>query len=173
MKVETLLWLLPVVFMIHDFEEIIMISSWMEKNRAVILARFPKLGKRLLSQFGNLSGPGFSVAVFEEFLLISLLTFLAVENSWYNLWTGLMLVFLLHLLVHAAQFLVFRKYIPAVFTSLLGMLYCFYALTFMSRHGLIAWPETAKWFAIFAVAFAVNLAFAHRLGKLANKLLVE
>ena len=172
MKVETLLWLLPIVFMIHDFEEIIMIPSWMERNRAVILARFPKLGKRLLSQFGSLSGPGFSVAVLEEFILISLLTLLAVENNCYNLWTGLMLVFFLHLFMHVGQFLVFRKYIPAIVTSLLSIIYCIYALRFMSSHDLILWAETAKWFGIFAVVFVLNLAFAHRLGKLVNKLLV-
>ena len=173
MKVETLLWLLPVVFMIHDFEEIIMIPSWMERNRAEILARFPKLGKRLLSQFGNLSGPGFSVAVLEEFVLISVMTLLAVENSWYNLWTGLMLAFFLHLFMHVGQFLVFQKYIPAIVTSLLSMIYCLYALKLMSDHGLIVWQETAKWFAFFIVIFILNLSFAHRLGKLVNKLLVE
>lgn len=171
MKVETLLWLLPIVFMIHDFEEIIMIPSWMERNRGEILARFPKLGKRLLSQFGSLYGPGFSVAVLEEFVLISILTLVSVENNWYNLWAGLMLVFFLHLFVHVAQFLVFRKYIPAIVTSLLSMIYCFYTLTFLSRHGLIIWPEIAKWFAIFAIALALNLAFAHRLGKLINKVI--
>lgn len=43
----------------------------------------------------------------------------------------------------------------------------------MSDHGLIVWQEAAKWFAIFTVIFILNLAFAHRLGKLVNKLLVE
>jgi hypothetical protein len=143
----------------------------MERNRAELLARFPKLGKRLLSQFGDLPGPGFSIAVLEEFVLISILTLVSVENNWYNLWTGLMLVFFLHLLVHVGQFLTFRKYIPAIATSFLSMIYCCYALKFMNDHGLIVWLETAKWFAIFAVAFALNLAFAHRLGKLVNKVI--
>ena len=164
MKVETLLWLLPIVFMIHDFEEIIMIPSWMERNRAVILARFPKLGKRLLSQFGSLSGPGFSVAVLEEFILISLLTLLAVENNCYNLWTGLMLVFFLHLFMHVGQFLVFRKYIPAIVTSVLSMIYCLYALNFMVVHKLIFWPDVMKWFVIFLILVALNLMIASSLG---------
>ena len=173
MKVETLLWLFPVVFMVHDFEEIIMIPSWMRKNREIILARFPQIGKRLLSRFGNLSGPGFSVAVLEEFLLISLLTFLSVRYSLFNLWTGLMLVFWLHLFVHVIQFLIFRAYIPAIVTALLSILYCAYALVFVIHHGLVSGSITAIWFVIFAVAFAVNLAFAHRLGRWVNKFLVE
>lgn len=173
MKIETIVWLLPVVFMIHDFEEIIMIPLWLEKNREEVLSRFPKLGNRMLAQFGKLSGTGFTVAVLEEFVFISLLTLLAAENSWYNLWTGLMLVFFLHLFLHVGQFLVFRKYIPAIVTSVLSMIYCLYALNFMVVHKLIFWPDVMKWFVIFLILVALNLMIAHRLGAHLNQVLVR
>ena len=145
MKIETIVWLLPVVFMIHDFEEIIMIPLWLEKNREEVLSRFPKLGNRILAQFGKLSGTGFIVAVLEEFVFISLLT-------------------LLHLFLHVGQFLVFRKYIPAIVTSVLSMIYCLYALNFMVVHKLIFWPDVMKWFVIFLILVALNLMIASSLG---------
>ena len=34
MKIETILYLLPLVFMLHDFEEIVMMKSWLARNAA-------------------------------------------------------------------------------------------------------------------------------------------
>jgi hypothetical protein len=36
MKIETLMWLLPIIFMFHDFEEIIMMKIWLKKNLPVL-----------------------------------------------------------------------------------------------------------------------------------------
>ena len=35
------LYLLPIVFMIHEFEEIIMLPTWLDKNKAMLYMRFP------------------------------------------------------------------------------------------------------------------------------------
>ena len=40
-KIETLMWLLPIVFMLHDFEEIIMFKPWMNANCAALEKRLP------------------------------------------------------------------------------------------------------------------------------------
>ena len=32
MRMESIMWLFPIFFMIHDFEEIIFAKSWLEKN---------------------------------------------------------------------------------------------------------------------------------------------
>jgi hypothetical protein len=40
-KLETLMWLLPIVFMFHDFEEIIMFKPWMNANYAALEKRLP------------------------------------------------------------------------------------------------------------------------------------
>ena len=41
LDVQTLIWLLPIMFVIHDFEEIIMVEKWMKKTN-VIYDRLPK-----------------------------------------------------------------------------------------------------------------------------------
>ena len=43
------LYLLPIVFMIHEFEEIIMLPTWLDKNKAMLYMRFPFMKDKGLS----------------------------------------------------------------------------------------------------------------------------
>ena len=40
-SVETLIWLFPITFLIHDFEEIIFVEAWFKKYYERILPRVP------------------------------------------------------------------------------------------------------------------------------------
>ncbi|MBI2332821.1 MAG: HXXEE domain-containing protein [Chloroflexi bacterium] len=73
MTLDTLLWLLPAVFMFHDFEEIIMVRPWLQKNTPLLRERFPKLAERVLPQLESLSTSAFALAVAEEFILLTAL----------------------------------------------------------------------------------------------------
>lgn len=42
-----ILLLFPIIFMIHEFEEIIMIEKWMNKNRSDFDRRFPRIAQRM------------------------------------------------------------------------------------------------------------------------------
>ena len=35
LDVQTLIWLFPIMFILHDFEEIIMVERWMKRNSTV------------------------------------------------------------------------------------------------------------------------------------------
>ena len=63
-----LICLFPVVFMLHDFEEIIMQQRWMERNADELSRRFPVLRKQIM-QLRELSTTGFAIAVAEEFII--------------------------------------------------------------------------------------------------------
>ncbi len=119
---------LPLVFMIHDFEEIIMFRLWLDKNHAELKQRFPKF-ERFLSQrqVFDLSTSAFAVAVFHEFILIATITVISLINNFYHLWFGAFAVYTLHLFVHIVQWLIYRKYVPVIITSLLTLPYCVYA----------------------------------------------
>ncbi len=163
MKIETILYLLPLVFMLHDFEEIVMMKTWVANNAAELQRRFPRLSNKLLGHFSALSTSAFALAVAEEFVLISAFSVAAVEQGWYAWWAGLLLAFFLHLLVHVGQFLVYRKFIPAVITSLPAGLYCMLALqAVMARTGL-NWEQMALPFGVMTAAMLANLWVVHRL----------
>lgn len=157
------MWLLPVIFMLHDFEEIIMIKPWFSKNKADFLNRFPAIASRVMKQYESESTSSFALAVAEEFLLLSLLTWLAVEGALYALWTGLLIAFLLHLAVHVLQFMAYRKYVPVIITSLLGIPYGLFALYDLNSLHLLSGPDVAFWTIIAFAIMVINLLFIHRL----------
>ena len=48
-KTMEYLYLLPIVFMIHEFEEIIMLPTWLDKNKAMLYVRFPFMKDKVAS----------------------------------------------------------------------------------------------------------------------------
>ncbi|MDP4275535.1 MAG: HXXEE domain-containing protein [Bacteroidota bacterium] len=168
MKIETLLWLLPIVFMFHDFEEIIMMKAWLDKNADKVASQFPFISKLLFKQ-KNLSTAAFALEVAEEFIIISIITFFAVEWDLYSLWTGLLLVFFIHLILHVVQFIVYRKYVPVIITSILSIPYCIYAI--ISISGYVNWTTVLFLSPILLVAVILNLRFCFWLGEKFQKIL--
>lgn len=61
-----IIWLFPILFMIHDFEEIIIIKSWQQKNKEYIENRLQKF---VPFNF-KASTAAFSIGVAEEFVII-------------------------------------------------------------------------------------------------------
>ncbi len=160
LKIETLMWLLPIVFMFHDFEEIIMFKPWLDANGAALEKRLPHWSRRALAGHKTMSTPAFAFAVFEEFLLLSALTLLAVELELYSFWAGMTIGFFIHLLIHVGQFAVYRRYVPVILTSLPAGLYCLAALHDLNRYHPFDWRLVAAWtFAALAI-IGVNLALA-------------
>src|SRR5690554_6383097 len=127
--IDILMALLPIVFMLHDFEEIIMFKPWLAKNRLEIKRRFPKLDNLLdKKQIYNLSTSAFAVAVLHEFILISVAVFISLWCGLFYLWFAAFAAYSIHLLVHFLQWIVWRKYVPVIITSLLTLPYCIYTL---------------------------------------------
>ena len=169
MDFKTIVWLLPIVFMFHDFEEIIFFKGWITKNRQTLAERFPKLSKRFITRFEALSAQAFALAVAEEFIILSVVTILSVIFDSYLLWLGFFMGFFIHLLVHLIQWIVFRRYIPAIFTSIISLIYCIFALNFILQNNLFETREIVFWSVIGLVFLVVNLLFAHKLAAVFNK----
>ncbi len=163
MKTETVMWLLPIVFMIHDFEEIIMMQPWVDKNADFLTRRFPRIAARMLPHFNGLSTSSFALAVAAMFLMVSAVTLISVELGLYALWAGMLIGFFIHLIVHVGQFIVVRRYVPVVITSLIAAPYCVWALAVInSRHPLPA-ASTFIWTVTAVIVIAVSLPLVHLL----------
>jgi len=121
---EALIWLLPIVFMLHDLEEIVGLRPWLRRNRTGISARLPSFGAKTLDWMLALEPERFAGIVAYEFVLISLSSILAVGWGFTNLWLGIFSVFTLHLFVHIGQALFLRRIFPALPSSLLALPYC-------------------------------------------------
>ena len=120
---QLLVWLLPIVFMLHDFEEIIFMENWFSHNREKLLKRVPKLAPKILSHTDQLTTARIALGVACMFLLVVAVTLISVISGVYYVWLAGFIVFSIHLFVHIAQSLVLRSYVPAVATSILALPY--------------------------------------------------
>jgi len=120
---RTLIWLFPVAFMLHDFEEIILSEAWLQKNagelKGILQNRLPAfLAKRMCAVLDK-SAAEFALPISLIFGLTALSSFLAVEYGQYGFFLAASGLFFVHGFAHVAQAVAFRRYIPAVVTSVL------------------------------------------------------
>lgn len=137
----TIIWLLPVFFMIHDFEEIIMMDSWKKRNEKYILEKFPRIGKKLINQYNKLSTASFAFAVAIEFIIISISAFIAAEFGILSLWMACFFIFSIHLIIHIIQWIAIRRYIPAIFTAVISLFYSIYSSLTVINYNIFT-PES-------------------------------
>ena len=168
-KYSLIIWLLTIVFMIHDFEEIIFFKPWINRNKDYLTKKFPKISKRFLPRMENLSTSAFTLAVAEEFLLLSLITVGSVLFDNYLLWLAAFMGFFVHLLVHLGQWIILKRYIPAIYTTLLALIYCVYALCEIIFNNVFLISEIVLWTIIGFGLVGVNLLFAHKLAEMYDK----
>jgi len=170
---KLLIALLPAVFMIHDFEEIIMFGPWLNKNREEVGRRFPRVGSILRRNHDRLSPSAFTVAVMHEFCVIALITYASLYADTYNWWFGAFAAFSLHLFVHIGQWIVYGKYVPVIVTSFLALPYCLYTFvmflnfTDMTGGQMLLW--TAIGLAITLVSFVPAFYLASRFENWKNR----
>lgn len=166
MDIKVLIALLPIVFMIHDFEEIIMFKPWLHKNRAEIQRRFPAIDRVLASSHDHLSTSALAVAVLHEFLIIAIITFGSLFSNAYHWWFGAFAAFGLHLFMHIAQWFIFGKYVPFIITSVLALPYCVIALDQFLQVTPMSLMQMALWagigIAITVASFPSAFFFARK-----------
>lgn len=133
----TIIWLFPILFMIHDFEEIIMIKAWEQKNKSYIQA----INNKHIPFNFEASTASFSIAVAEEFLIISTITILSYWFDSYIIWYGFFIAFTIHLFFHIFQWMIFKKYVPSLITSIVFIPICclaIYKINIMLNYDIIA-----------------------------------
>ncbi len=99
-NIKIMVWFFPLLFIFHDLEEIIFIQWWIKKNKCYLCERFPRLSKKLLAHFDNITTSSFAAGVAEEFILICLISVVSYNTNWYLLWTGSFIAFTVHLAIH-------------------------------------------------------------------------
>ena len=156
--------LLPIVFMIHEFEEILFFKIWLHKDKEYLHKKFPKIGPKIYFQYSAFTTSGFVFAIAEEFLLMIILTFIAIIFQREYLWFTVFMGFSIHLIIHIFQWLIYRKYLPIIITSILVLPYCFYGfMIFLRENELnILWIIISSIIGIIAVL--LNLRFIHIIG---------
>lgn len=158
--IKVMVWLFPILFIFHDFEEIIFMEWWINKNRHYLCERFPTLSKRLLPHFHNITTSSFALGVAEEFILISIITIVSYLTNWYMLWVGLFIAFTLHLVIHCFQALIVRKYVPSIITSLICLPICIYIINHIVK--LFQLNIITLYSILALIIMVINLGIIHK-----------
>jgi hypothetical protein len=173
MRLTDLIILLPVMFVLHEFEEIIFFEAWVMKNKKKLHERFPKVAKRILPHFEKLSTAAFTVAVAEEFVAICLITCLAFYFDKYELWLAIFMGFSIHLTGHILQWIAYRSYTLGAVTSLLIMPYCIYTLIAFWQTNVFTFDEIVLLSFAGIALLIVNIVFIHKMAARFDRWLAE
>ncbi len=175
---RTLIWLFPIAFMFHDFEEIIFWELWPKKHGAEVKRRVPAFLAGQVSAIVEKSTAEASFSIFWIFSLTVPSSFLATQYENYGFFLLASGAFFLHGFMHVGQAVVLRKYVPAVITSVLIVIP--YGLILYGRliqEGVVGIPGLFIYF-LFGAALTIPLILVmHKAGdylyKRAVKLLID
>lgn len=130
---------LPLFFLTHELEEILMVCPWVKTNSTAMRKRFPK-AERIIRKMEQMTTKKFTVIATEEFLIVSVCTLVSLLTGNPASWYCCLAAFGIHLIVHIVQFIVWCGYIPAIISAALCLPYCIWAIhethLFFSLHEL-------------------------------------
>ena len=161
LDIYTIIWLFPIIFMFHDFEEIIFIKPWFTKNRERIRAGFPRISGKLLPYTDSLTTSSLSLGIAGMFMLVCVVTVTVHMTDWYYLWFGVFIVFTLHLLFHCFPSFAFKGYAPAVVTSVICLPLCCYMIVSFWQLCKISFIQAALFIMIGMVLMAATRLMMH------------
>ena len=168
MEIYKLSFMAIVLFMIHEFEEIIFIKKFIEKNKVV---KDMKNELFLKKKANYPSTETISLMIAEEFIILSTLLFIASEFSMYEIVLSLFIVYIVHLLPHIYDALRYRKFSPGSRTSFiifpLGILIIWNIILNKKIHLVIL----ILCVIIIGFLMILNLLFLHKISKKINKYL--
>ncbi|MBV4417834.1 HXXEE domain-containing protein [Clostridium tyrobutyricum] len=130
-NIKTIIWLLPILFMIHDFEEIIMAEAWSKRFKKELKEDTFMMKKKPfgLNDTGYWSTAAFSIGVEIIFVILSVASILSCTFNSYFIWYGFLFAFTFHLIfAHFYLCIQFKHYVPGVVTSALFLPVCIYIM---------------------------------------------
>ena len=163
--VKIIYTLLIVVFMVHEFEEIIVLNIWLIKEKDHLQKNFPKIGTKIYLQYSKFTTAGLALAIAEEFILISLFIYLAILLPNMYIWAAILIGLSIHFFVHIISWIIYKKFVPAAITSILALPYCVYGLIVYVNNETYKIGMLIIYTIIVIIIFLINLRFMHYLGK--------
>ncbi|MEG6574888.1 HXXEE domain-containing protein [Caldibacillus debilis] len=157
LPLPAVLLLFPVVFMVHDFEEILTVEKWTKQNKEKVFALLPKKLHRFFWSSFHINTLEFAKDVFWIFLAITAAALIAVLFQWYGFFLIFLAIFFFHVFTHFGQSVLFKGYAPGVWTSLFLVLpYSLYAYYRLLHERAVQW-EDLFWSFIGMIAAACAL----------------
>lgn len=156
---QEIVWMFPILFIVHDMEEIMGLGLWLKKNKVLLDEKAPKIS----NTYHPYSTEGMTAAVMEEMVLCLAICIISGFTGFYGMWLGTFVAYTFHLAVHLGQSIAIKKYIPAVITGMIcfPLSLCFIAESISILSYSIS--QVLVYSLAGIVAIAGNLIIAHRI----------
>ena len=158
----------PLAFIIHDAEEIVVQNRWLLSHKDRILSRLP-WSHQLIQHLEKLSPQSFAIAAIEELIIILGSCIYVVFQGPYaiELCIALFMAFGVHLIIHIAQAIVVRSYVPGLISVISLLPYTAWMVWNLSAS--ISLYHLSILTIIGIVLMVGNLLLSHQIGlKLSN-----
>lgn len=169
MSISTLIWLFPVAFMLHDFEEVILFEPWLKVHapeiKSRLQGRLPAFMTKQIDVILAKTTPEFALPVCLIFLLTAVSSFVAVEYGRYGFFLAASAAYFLHGFMHIGQAVALRRYVPSLLTSIVVVIP--YGCVLYARllgAGIVTWPGLLLYGLLGLVAIVPLILLMHRLG---------
>ena len=167
MNFELIVWISFVLFMVHEFEEIIAIRPWLTKYRTD-----PRAKKQVFWQFRYASTSVIAALILEEYIIGAAITLAAVVFQEPAVFIGFLIPFSLHLIGHLKEAAQLKMYTPSLATSVIILPWCCYALIALIRLQSEIVPITI-WTVAFTALIIANFAFIYRMRPILERYLID
>jgi hypothetical protein len=122
LEIYNAIWLFVVIFMLHDFEEIISVEKWAKSTESKIKDTSNWLNKKI-HQFWNVNSYSFAKRDVFIFLTMSIITFIKIQNfesAWSSgVYLSFLIFVLIHNIAHVLQTILLKTYTPGLYTAIL------------------------------------------------------
>lgn len=150
------------LFMLHEFDEIILIRPWISQNQNH--QGYQK--EMFIARRGSyLSAESIALMIAEEFLLAFILLLLAILFRIPELALAIGFCHTLHLLGHIMQVFRFRRWVPGGFTALTTFPILILVFVFYLSQQSVSWPLLLILSVLVMAFLLANLVFLHSRAK--------
>lgn len=131
--ITLLLIAFPALYVIHSTTELLLLRPWLRWNAHIYFHK-SKSNSFALETFRlvkSISRSKLFILACGEFGLIAFATLIAINTGDYSPWLALLFGFMLHLYIHVAHWLLFKRYVPAIISTFIAIPYCVYSIDYM------------------------------------------
>lgn len=150
-------WILPILFILHDFEEMIVMPIWKKRYHEQISGmRHPYFG-------AVTNGQAFSVGVLEEMLIFICVSIVSYVMHSDGLYLAFLIVYTLHFLMHYRMCLTFHGYVPGVASATLELPIMIWLIISYWQKSQMTLGRFIIFFVLAYAVMIINLRVMHKL----------
>jgi hypothetical protein len=123
LTLNRMFWLFPVIFLIHDGEELLVMEQWLKEHQSVGYGRIQQFLSTGFIENVSWTTSSFAIAMTMLFIIISLGSYLATrERRKLGLFVIMLTIAYLNVFTHTAQTILIGGYTPGVVTAWIVLL---------------------------------------------------